>query len=104
MPARMREANSNGNEPESEPRILASPNNARQAIISRALPNRSAAAPISGWMAAKVKAKTAAKLAAVAMLILKSSATCGRTGSSARAERLAAKVASVMILSAAGRR
>src|ERR1700694_1127199 len=55
-------------------------------------------------MMAKVKANTAAKLAAVAMVTPKSSATCGNTGSSARADRLAAKVASVMIFSAGGRR
>ncbi len=39
-----------------------------------------------------------------AMLTLKSSATCGNTGSSARADRLAANVAGVMILRAGGRR
>src|SRR5260370_24358635 len=55
-------------------------------------------------MMAKVKANTAAKLAAVAMVMPKSSATCGNTGSSARADRLAAKVASVMMFSAGGRR
>src|SRR5882757_1401929 len=55
-------------------------------------------------MMAKVKANTAAKLAAVAMVTPKSSATCGNTGSSASADRLAAKVASVMIFSAGGRR
>ena len=55
-------------------------------------------------MMAKVKAKTAAKLAAVAMLTEKSSATCGNTGSSARADRAAEKVASAMILSAGGMR
>ena len=38
------------------------------------------------------------------MLTLKSSATCGNTGSSARADRLAANVASAMILRAGGRR
>ena len=37
------------------------PSSARQTIISRALPNRSAAAPITGWMIAKVKAKTGGK-------------------------------------------
>src|SRR6266852_2411393 len=55
-------------------------------------------------MMAKVKANTAAKLAAVAMVTPKSSAICGNTGSSARADRLAAKVASVMMFSAGGRR
>src|SRR6478752_8985267 len=55
-------------------------------------------------MIAKVKAKTEAKAAAVAIVTPKSSATCGSTGSSARADRLAANVASVMILSAGGRR
>src|SRR6187401_1858152 len=55
-------------------------------------------------MIANVKAKTAAKLAAVAMLTEKSSATCGNTGSSARADRAAEKVASAMILSAGGTR
>src|SRR5437588_8638941 len=55
-------------------------------------------------MIAKVRAKTEAKAAAVAMLMSKSSATCGNTGSSARADRLAANVASVMILSAGGSR
>ncbi len=65
----------------------------RQPIISRVLPNRSAAAPMSGWMIEKVKANTAAKPAAVAMLTPKSSATCGSTGSSARAESAAAKLA-----------
>src|SRR6476620_6735870 len=55
-------------------------------------------------MIAKVKAKTEAKAAAVAIVTPKSSATCGNTGSSARADRLAANVASVMMLSAGGRR
>src|SRR5579863_8176725 len=49
-------------------------------------------------MTAKVKANTAAKLAAVAMVMSNSSATRGKTGSSARAERLAANVAIAMIL------
>src|SRR4051812_46320172 len=84
--------------------MLATPSSIRHTTISRALPNRSAAAPSTGWMIAKVKANTEAKLAAVAMLMPKSSATCGNTGSSARADRLAANVASVMILSAGGRR
>src|SRR3954454_21616246 len=104
MPARMRVANSIGNEVDIAPRILASPSKIRQPIISRALPNKSAAAPMTGCTIAKVKANTAAKLAAVAMLMLKSSATCGSTGSSARADRLAANVASVMMFSAGGRR
>ena len=104
MPARMRDANSSQNDVAIAPRMLARPSSTRHTIISRALPNRSAAAPSTGWMIAKVKAKTAAKLAAVAMLTPKSSATCGSTGSSARADRLAAKVASAMILSAGGRR
>ena len=38
------------------------PSSTRHTTISRALPNRSAAAPSTGWMIAKVKAKTAAKL------------------------------------------
>src|SRR6185312_2701978 len=104
MPARMRLANSSGNDVAIAPRILANPSSTRQTIISRALPNMSAMAPSTGWMMAKVKAKTAAKLAAVAMLTEKSSATCGSTGSSARADRAAEKVASAMILSAGGMR
>ena len=71
MPARMRDANSSGNDVAIAPRMLARPSSTRQTIISRALPNRSAAAPSTGWMMAKVKAKTAAKLAAVAMLTRK---------------------------------
>ena len=97
-------ANNSGNEVAIAPRMLATPSSTRQTIISRALPNRSAVAPSTGWMMAKVKANTAAKPAAVAMLTPKSSATCGNTGSSARADRLAAKVASAMMLSAGGRR
>jgi len=58
----------------------------------------------TGWMIAKVKANTDAKPAAAAMLTLKSEATCGSTGSSARPDRLAAKVASATILRAGGRR
>src|SRR3954451_8354472 len=104
MPARIREANSGQNEVDIAPRMLATPSSIRHTTISRALPNRSAAAPSIGWMIAKVKANTDAKLAAVAMLMLKSSATCGSTGSSARADRLAANVASVMMFSAGGRR
>jgi len=49
-----------------------------------------------------VKAKAAEKLAAVAMLTENSPATCGKTGSSARADRAAENVASAMILSAGG--
>ena len=45
--------------------MLAMPSSTRHTTISRALPNRSAAAPSTGWMIAKVKANTAAKLAAV---------------------------------------
>src|SRR5438552_1154163 len=104
MPARMRVANNSGNEVEIAPRMLASPSSARQKIISRALPNRSAAAPTNGCTIAKVKANTAAKLAAVAMLTPNSSATCGSTGSSARTERLAANVVSAMMLSTGGKR
>ena len=100
----MRVANSSGNEVDSAPRMLASPSSTRQTIISRALPNMSAAAPSTGWMMAKVKANAAEKLAAVAMLTPKSSATCGSTGSSARADRLAEKVASAMTLRAGGMR
>ena len=69
MPARIRDANSSQNEVAIAPRILATPSSTRHTIISRALPNRSAAAPSTGWMIAKVKANTAAKPAAVAMLI-----------------------------------
>ena len=98
----MRLANSSGNDVAIAPRMLASPSSTRQTIISRALPNMSAMAPSTGWMMAKVKAKAAAKLAAVAMLTEKSAATCGNTGSSARADRAAEKVASAMILSAGG--
>ena len=61
-------ANSSENEVAIAPRMLARPSSTRHTIISRALPNRSAAAPSTGWMIAKVKANTAAKLAAVAML------------------------------------
>src|SRR5882757_2687652 len=104
MPARIREANSSQNDVDIAPRMLATPSSIRHTTISRALPNRSAAAPSTGWMIANVKAKTEAKAAAVAMLTPKSSATCGNTGSSARADRLAANVASVMMLSAGGRR
>jgi len=104
MPARILEANSIPNEVDIAPRIWAKPSSTRQTIIRRALPNMSAMAPSTGWIMAKVKAKTAAKLAAVAMLTEKSSATCGNTGSSARADRLAEKVASAMILSAGGMR
>ena len=86
------------------PRMLANPSSTRHAIISRALPNRSAAAPTPAGSIAKVKANTEAKLAAVAMLTPNSSATCGSTGSSARADRLAAKVASAMMLIAGGMR
>src|SRR5215203_3013781 len=102
VPARMRLANSSGNEVAIAPRMLARPSSARQTTIRRALPNMSAKAPSAGWMMAKVKAKAAAKLAAVAMLTEKSSATCGNTGSSARADRAAEKVASAMTLSAGG--
>src|SRR5436305_15045055 len=104
MPARIREANSSQNDVDIAPRMLATPSSIRHTTISRALPNRSAAAPSTGWMIAKVKAKTEAKAAAVAMLTPKSSATCGSTGSSARADRLAANVASVMMFNAGGRR
>ena len=104
IPARMRDANSSQNDVAIAPRMLATPSSTRHTIISRALPNRSAAAPSTGWMIAKVKANAAAKLAADAMLTPKSSATCGSTGSSARADRLAANVARVMILRAGGRR
>ena len=104
IPARMRDANSSQNDVAIAPRMLASPSSTRHTIISRALPNISAAAPSTGWMIAKVKANTAAKPAAVAMLTPKSSATCGSTGSSARADRLAANVARAMILRAGGRR
>ena len=84
MPARMRVANRSENDVAIAPRMLARPSSTRHTIISRALPNMSATAPSTGWMMAKVKAKTAAKPAAVAMLTEKSSATCGSTGSSAR--------------------
>src|SRR5258708_14984935 len=53
-------------------------------------------------MMAKVNANPDAKPAAVAMLTPKSSATCGKTGSRARAERLAAKVASAMMFRIGG--
>ncbi|MGY3111076.1 hypothetical protein ACVWW7_007703 [Bradyrhizobium sp. LM6.9] len=96
MPARIRVAKRTENELESAPRMLARPSSARQPIISRVLPNRSAAAPTIGWMIEKVKANTAANPAAVAMLTPKSSATCGSTGSSARAESAAAKLAPEM--------
>src|SRR5919206_1137539 len=102
IPARMRLTYSSGIDVAIAPRILAKPSSASATIISRALPKTSAKAPSTGWMMAKVKAKAAAKLAAVAMLTEKSSATCGRTGSSARADRAAENVASAMILSAGG--
>ena len=72
MPARMRVANSSGNDVDSEPNMLAKPSSTRQITASRALPNKSAAAPSTGWMIAKVKANTEAKPAAVAMLTEKS--------------------------------
>jgi hypothetical protein len=84
--------------------MFARPSSTRHTIINRALPNRSAAAPSAGWTIAKVKANTDEKLAAVAMLTPNSSATCGSTGSSARADRLAAKVVSAMMLMAGGMR
>src|SRR6202048_510325 len=104
MPARMRDANNSENEFAMAPRMLARPTSTRHTTTSRALPNRSAAAPSTGCTIAKVKANTDAKPAAVAMVTPKSSATCGSTGSSARADRLAAKVASAMILRAGGMR
>src|SRR5439155_1720022 len=54
MPARIRLANSSGNDVAIAPRMLASPSSTRQTIISRALPNMSAMAPSTGWMMAKV--------------------------------------------------
>ena len=68
------------------------------------MPNKSAAAPSTGCTMAKVKANTEANPAAVAMLTPKSLATCGSTGSSARVDRLAAKVASAMMLRTGGMR
>src|ERR1700736_704734 len=53
-------------------------------------------------MIAKVNANPEAKPAAVAMLTPNSSATWGNTGSRARAERLAAKVASAMMFRIGG--
>src|ERR1700722_3383819 len=49
-------------------------------------------------MAAKVNANTAEKLAAAAMLTLKSAATCGSRGSKGRTERLAGNVSIKMML------
>ncbi len=66
------------------------------------MPNKSAAAPSTGWTMAKVNANIDANPAAAAMLTLKSLATCGSTGSSARADRLAANVASAMIFRTGG--
>ena len=57
----MREANSIQNDVASAPRMLAMPSSTRQTTISRALPNRSAAAPSTGWMIAKVKANDGGK-------------------------------------------
>src|SRR5258708_24834515 len=51
-------------------------------------------APSTGWTMAKVNANIDANPAAAAMLTLKSLATWGSTGSSARADRLAANVRS----------
>ena len=45
MPARIRDANSSQNDVAIAPRMLARPSSTRHTIISRALPNRSAAAP-----------------------------------------------------------
>src|SRR6266404_6834682 len=104
MPARIRVANNTENDDDIAPRIFAQPSSTRQPIISRVLPNKSAAAPSTGCTIANVKANTAAKPAAVAMLTPNSSATCGNTGSSARAERLAAKVASAMMFRTGGMR
>src|ERR1700686_3017752 len=104
MPAKIRDANNSENDDDIAPRILATPSSTRHRITRRVLPNISAAAPSTGWMIAKVKANTDAKPAAAAMLTLKSEATCGSTGSSARPDRLAAKVASATILRAGGRR
>src|ERR1043166_7488757 len=78
------------------------PSSTRQIVISRALPTMSAAAHSTGWTMAKVKANTAEKPAALAMLTPKSWAICGSTGSSARPERLAANVVSAMMLRAGG--
>jgi hypothetical protein len=92
----MRDTNSISNDVDSAPRMLAIPSSIRQITISRDLPNRSAAAPRTGWMMAKVKANAAENPAAAAIVTPKSWATCGSTGSSARAERAAEKVASAM--------
>jgi hypothetical protein len=102
IPARIRLAKSSENDDDSAPRILARPSSTRQTITSRALPNMSAAAPSTGCTMAKVKANTEANPAAVAMLTLKSLATCGRIGSRARVVRLAAKVASAMMFRTGG--
>src|SRR5258708_27856092 len=61
-------------------------------------------APSTGWTMAKVNANIDANPAAAAMLTLKSLATWRSPGSSARADRLAAKVASAMIFRTGGMR
>ena len=66
------------------------------ALMTRALPNRSATAPMIGCTMAKVKASAADKAAACAIETDMSSAMCGSTGSMARTERLAANDASAM--------
>src|SRR4051812_42243426 len=53
MPARIRVANNSENNDDIAPRMLARPSNTRQPIISRALPNKSAAAPSTGCTMAK---------------------------------------------------
>src|SRR5687768_10662412 len=78
------------------------PSSTRHISISRPLPKISAAAPISGCTTANENAVTAERPAAVATVTDKSSATCGNTGSIARVDRLAAKVASAMILRSGG--
>ncbi len=98
IPHRTRDRNSISNDVAIAPTMLAAPSSTRHAIISRALPNISAAAPRIGCTMANVKATTADRLAAVAIVTPKLSATSGSTGSIDRDDNAAANVVAAMIL------
>ncbi len=81
-----------------DPMMLAAPSVARQTIISRALPNMSAAAPSIGCTIANVSATAADRLAAVAIVTPRSLATSGSTGSMERDDKAAANVVAAITL------